>query len=218
MAAAGGRGVIPELLRLIEEASGRALPDEDWKRPFPELGLDSLFLTQLSHSIGARFGKAVSFRQLTTDLDSLAKLALHLDRDIGDAPAAPPWEASSVRLIERPSAPPAGGRGPDPDALIQMFMGQLEVMQQQLRMLAEHGLDWQDAGTGDGSVAEGTPPSVADDVAPPVPASVADLPAAPRFDAGTPPIPGARLGRDASGKPAWFVPDPKNPRKYVALN
>jgi hypothetical protein len=27
-------------------------------------------------------------------------------------------------------------------------------------------------------------------------------------------VPGARLGRDTDGRPAWFVPNPEQPGKY----
>jgi glutamate-1-semialdehyde aminotransferase len=37
------------------------------------------------------------------------------------------------------------------------------------------------------------------------------------FDAGRPPVPGARLGRDADGSPGWFVPNPTEPGKYLKL-
>jgi acyl transferase domain-containing protein len=33
----------------------------------------------------------------------------------------------------------------------------------------------------------------------------------------TPPVPGARLGRDSQGRPAWFVPDPNRPGKYLQV-
>lgn len=32
-----------------------------------------------------------------------------------------------------------------------------------------------------------------------------------------PPVPGARLGRDQLGNPAWFVTDPENPEKYLQV-
>jgi hypothetical protein len=32
-----------------------------------------------------------------------------------------------------------------------------------------------------------------------------------------PPIPGARLGKDADNNPAWFIPDDKRPGKYVQI-
>jgi hypothetical protein len=38
------------------------------------------------------------------------------------------------------------------------------------------------------------------------------------LDANDPPIPGARLGRDQQGNPAWFVPHPENPGKYVQVS
>jgi glutamate-1-semialdehyde aminotransferase/acyl carrier protein len=34
------------------------------------------------------------------------------------------------------------------------------------------------------------------------------------LDANRPPMPGARLGRDPSGRPAWYAPDPDNAGKY----
>ena len=49
------------------------------------------------------------------------------------------------------------------------------------------------------------------------------LPAAPvssgiALDASRPPVPGARLGRDQNGDPAWFVPNPDQPGKYLRVN
>ena len=38
------------------------------------------------------------------------------------------------------------------------------------------------------------------------------------FDANRPPLPGARLGRDVDGKPAWFVANPSDPSKYLKVN
>lgn len=32
-----------------------------------------------------------------------------------------------------------------------------------------------------------------------------------------PPVPGARLGRNLRGNPAWFVPDPARPGKYQLI-
>jgi amino acid adenylation domain-containing protein len=38
------------------------------------------------------------------------------------------------------------------------------------------------------------------------------------FDANHPPVPGARIGKDPSGNPAWFVPNPEQPGKYLRLD
>ena len=36
--------------------------------------------------------------------------------------------------------------------------------------------------------------------------------------ADKPPVPGARLGRDPNGNPAWYVPNPAEPGKFVKLD
>ena len=38
------------------------------------------------------------------------------------------------------------------------------------------------------------------------------------FDSSKPPVPGARLGRDADGNPAWFMPNPDSPGKFVKVS
>ena len=35
--------------------------------------------------------------------------------------------------------------------------------------------------------------------------------------ADAPPVPGARLGRDQAGNPAWYIADPKDPAKFVPV-
>ena len=35
--------------------------------------------------------------------------------------------------------------------------------------------------------------------------------------AAQPPVPGARLGKDPSGKPAWFAPDAARPGKWLRV-
>ena len=37
------------------------------------------------------------------------------------------------------------------------------------------------------------------------------------FDANAPPVPGARLGKDVDGSPAWFVPNEAVPGKYLKV-
>ncbi|GAB3992308.1 hypothetical protein GCM10028807_25110 [Spirosoma daeguense] len=38
------------------------------------------------------------------------------------------------------------------------------------------------------------------------------------FADNVPPVPGARLGRDLSGNPAWFIPNPDQPGKYLQVD
>jgi acyl transferase domain-containing protein/glutamate-1-semialdehyde aminotransferase len=43
-------------------------------------------------------------------------------------------------------------------------------------------------------------------------------PAANALDPARPPMPGARLGRDPEGRPAWFIPNPDVPGKYLKVD
>ncbi|HEX7756801.1 MAG TPA: hypothetical protein VF421_15720, partial [Niabella sp.] len=38
------------------------------------------------------------------------------------------------------------------------------------------------------------------------------------LDNTSPPVPGARLGKDRNGNPAWFVPDDTTPGKYLQIS
>ena len=38
------------------------------------------------------------------------------------------------------------------------------------------------------------------------------------IDNSTPPVAGARLGKDKNGNPAWFVPDENTPGKYLQIS
>ena len=47
---------------------------------------------------------------------------------------------------------------------------------------------------------------------------VVALERAAKSDAEKPPVEGAKLGKDASGMPAWFAPDPDRPGKYIQVD
>jgi len=45
-----------------------------------------------------------------------------------------------------------------------------------------------------------------------------EAPKRPSTDPSTPPVPGARLGRDPGGNPAWFVENPKQPGQWLKVS
>ena len=118
------------LRQLFSELSGMDLATASAEASFFQLGFDSLFLTQASLAVTRRFGVDVTFRQLRDQLQSIAKLAAHLDTvrppspvavaaDLGSSSVAPapqpagatnpPGTASSPQLATRPSASSLGG-------------------------------------------------------------------------------------------------------------
>jgi acyl carrier protein len=202
---------MPVLLDLLHSGSGIDLTPADAATSFLELGLDSLFLTQFSVSVAKTFGLTVTFRQLSSSLNSLDKLAAHLAANGAKHPTGASIKRPLPKLtpamdpVSAPCSVPALPRASaqsHPDPLIRLFLAQIDILQQQLDALSA-GL----AG------AENQDTSVAQPMPDPMPPAVLNPDVV--LDAARPPHAGARLGRDPSGKPAWFVPKPGHPGKYV---
>lgn len=238
--------VMPVLLELLRDSAGIKVTESDWGASFFELGLDSLFLTQFSVSVGNRFGASLTFRQMSSELDNLNKLAAFLRATVARVRPSSPTasKASEADSLDHPKKPfPQGtaverlpGRSKIADPLIQLFLGQLDVMQQQLKAVIEAVMPdpTYQTSSWDAEVALRRSPDYADTQPAPIKAAPLAAPDTrrpaqatggpmrdalhpPVLDAACPPVPGARLGRDPSGKPAWFVPKADQPGKYMKL-
>lgn len=233
---------LPVLLRLLQDTSGIKVDEQEVGISFSELGLDSLFLTQFSVSVSNRFGVTITFRRLTTELNSLKKLAAFLDETRLPEPSRTSPDTnvtvtgqSGMTLHQ---SRPAGAPSPETtEHLVRLFSGQLEVIKQQLAMLAltispEAAAKSQLHNDPDPASLASAPPE--DAVLEPeafrghgksaevkkldsAPATAHYASAGPVLDASRQPAPGARLGRDGAGKAAWFVPKPDSPGEYEKL-
>ena len=74
--------LIPVLRQLLEDASGFDLAGAPATATFLELGMDSLFLTQIALTLQKRFGVAVTFRQLLEQIATLGVLADFIDQHL----------------------------------------------------------------------------------------------------------------------------------------
>lgn len=70
--------LIQQIKTLLEDSSGLELTEAGNEDTFIEMGLDSLFLTQVATSLTRKFGVKISFRQLNEELPNLDKLADHI--------------------------------------------------------------------------------------------------------------------------------------------
>ncbi len=70
--------LIAQIRHLLEESSGLELAEASNEETFLEMGLDSLFLTQVATSLSKKFGVKISFRQLNEEVPNLDKLADHI--------------------------------------------------------------------------------------------------------------------------------------------
>jgi len=140
--------ICEEVVKVLEECSGLEDLGSKTKDSFLDLGLDSLFLTQASMSLGQAFGLAISFRQLSEDLLSIEHLTtyltMHLAADLyAPPPAVAPQAHSTNTLVSAAPSMPltqftatalqasmAGGQ-----AITQLVQQQMELMRAHVALL-----------------------------------------------------------------------------------
>ncbi len=147
---------LQELKAFVIDLSGADLADADGDASFLELGFDSLFLTQLTQAIQAKYRVKLTFRQIMEDYPTLGALACHLDRMAPAQTSAPataavthavqpavqtPAATPSSFPIAAPSAsgPATGNSQPSLGSFEALFAGQMQMMNslfsQQLQLL-----------------------------------------------------------------------------------
>ncbi|KAF1718195.1 type I polyketide synthase [Pseudoxanthomonas yeongjuensis] len=246
--AAGGRGspLIARLRGIFEDASGLEVADPEAN--FIEVGLDSLMLTQIALQLQKAFAVKVTFRQLMSDASSLGRLAALLEPHlpagaVTNAPVdgVPAAMAAPVPASQPEPTAPATPAGSEAEAKYRMVREQMQLMSQQLTLLAQQS--WQGGDTTYRIVLQqqelmarqlallsgkDMPGALAQEVAAAaMPGSTAKA-SAPETGAGSqvemkimdarkPVLPGAKLGRSPEGDPAWYLAHPDEPGKFLKV-
>ncbi|MFT3761943.1 MAG: amino acid adenylation domain-containing protein [Pseudoxanthomonas sp.] len=133
-----------QLKEVFEDVAGFDLADAEGDANFIELGLDSLMLTQVALQLQKTFGVKISFRQLMGEYASLDRLTAALDAQLPPeaAPVQVPAAPAAVPMIATPAmVAPAAFVAPvqlsaDGDALRTLIAQQMQLMSQQLALLA----------------------------------------------------------------------------------
>jgi amino acid adenylation domain-containing protein len=136
--------LIAQLRQVFEETSGIEIGPGDGAVSFLELGLDSLFLTQVALAVQKKFNVKVTFRQLVEELPTMDALAAYMTEKLPPEAAAP--QSAPQPVVFNPVPPqqqmPMMGMMPGLPAMPQMAgMPQMPMnpmmmmMQQQLQML-----------------------------------------------------------------------------------
>lgn len=92
------------IIAILEELSG--VSDIDPRENFVALGFDSLLLGQVARALEKKFKTRITFRQLLSDMPSVARLAAHLESILPLDPSLPSAVAAAPR-IAAPVAVPA---------------------------------------------------------------------------------------------------------------
>ena len=239
----GDSRLIARLRAIFEDASGLEVADPEAN--FIEVGLDSLMLTQISLQLQKTFGVKVTFRQLMSEASSLGRLAAllepHLPDDVAaDAPVDVIPAAMAAPMPISQTAVPAMATGSEVEARYRMIREQMQLMSQQLTLLAQRpgqdgdatsrivlqqqelmarqlallsGKDLPDAIASDSAVV-----AIPAQEAAGTPGAVAGPQVEMKvMDARKPLLPGAKLGRSPDGDPAWYLAHPDEPGKFLKV-
>ncbi|MCE9575988.1 MAG: amino acid adenylation domain-containing protein [Deltaproteobacteria bacterium] len=126
------RSITMTLMQIIEGASGVEIGDSDVHTTFVELGLDSLFLTQVASTVERHFAVETTLWQLLDEHPTLAALARHIEASV---PAEPiPADPPAIAALPEPAL--AATPATFPPGTVQYFIDQqLRLMSQQLALL-----------------------------------------------------------------------------------
>ncbi|MBL7938098.1 MAG: amino acid adenylation domain-containing protein, partial [Flavobacteriales bacterium] len=133
--------LIGQIKHLLEESSGLELAEASNEETFLEMGLDSLFLTQVATSLSKKFGVKISFRQLNEELPNLDKLADHI---------LPHWNGGGAAVgvdHGRPAAAatPAVNALEDAPELKKVFGAQARISKEKVDDMTPQQRAWFDA-------------------------------------------------------------------------
>jgi amino acid adenylation domain-containing protein len=117
-----------ELVALLEELSGESLAGADPSATFLELGFDSLSLGRFVQQVQARCHAVVSFRQLLSDIPSIATLADYIVAQLPpEQPPAASEGAAAPQALQVPVSVPGSA------SIEAVVREQLQAMQQLMR-------------------------------------------------------------------------------------
>jgi amino acid adenylation domain-containing protein len=217
------------------KATGIDMPSPSMS--FLEMGLDSLLLTQVALTFKKEFNLPLTFRQLNENLSSPALLVKYLDQhlpiELFQSTKSPEkTESISLPYIQEISIPRSSAPGD--------LYAAMDLINQQLKHLSQQMIKIQSQLMKDPSVN----PSLAPSTSPKVTKEEKYTNGSPnqgmekklektqhepnRYkednaeDAvdnyfSVPPVPGARLGKDPNGNPAWFIANPDKEGGYIQL-
>ena len=128
--------IIEQLADIILESSGIQIDSDHPEASFLEVGLDSLFLTQLATTISNQFEVEVTFRQLLDELASPAELAEHIASH-ADASLLPENGQQEIPQNQPAQSTPLPTNMPvEQDQSLQLLLSQqLQIMSRQLEII-----------------------------------------------------------------------------------
>ena len=131
--------LIARIKQLLEESSGLELAGTSPEETFLEMGLDSLFLTQVATSLTKKFGVRITFRQLNEEFPNIDKLAEHILPNLKEGAGA---GAGATRTLLAPAPAPAPDATEDAPELKKVFGAQARIVKEKVDDFTPQQREW----------------------------------------------------------------------------
>ncbi|MBL7964596.1 MAG: amino acid adenylation domain-containing protein [Flavobacteriales bacterium] len=135
--------LIARIRHLLEDSSGLELANASNEDTFLEMGLDSLFLTQVATSLSRTFGVKVSFRQLNEEFPNLDRLADHLLANGVGSAAGTQAQGASAGASATDQRPTTNALEDAPE-LKKVFGAQARIQKEKVDDMTPHQRAWFD--------------------------------------------------------------------------
>ncbi len=220
----GVHTVLSKVSEIIYNISGIQFEPETHTTHFLELGLDSLALTQVSLRLKEAFNLPISFRQLNEDLVSLELLTKYLVKQLPKEAKQEPigLQQNEKRLptVSYNEAHLNNASSKEAQITLVYLAEKIELLSQQIAAM-QHAYP----NTTYKHAHNDTINAMAFDFEP-HPDNNAETEQTHKTNADAiytilaenPPVPGAELGRDERGNPAWYVADKNDAGRYIKIN
>ncbi len=214
--------LIKRVCEIMEDISGKKIPETAFSISFVELGFDSLILTQIARNLTKEFKTQISFRHLIEKYSSITLLAEYIQTIIPTnilENLSPEKTTPSVNKhvtdcrCELNNQITNSVSTTDTNRLENIIIRQMNLIERLVTLLEKQEIS---AGQIKEVLSEETEFVVNSKSIPGTPIAIKNDIQVMRYD--KPPIPGARLGKDENGNPAWYIPDPLNKGKYQKLD
>lgn len=225
-----------KVVDLIREITGLDVPAGN--PSFFEIGFDSLSLIQLGAGFKREFDLTVTFRQLNESLLDIDAVVSYLDENLpeqqaSEIPGLPTHHGETAAVMEQKAGVVAiPFKGDDASNSlehsklhIELLSKQLQLLSKQVEMLQRVVLANTIESPKNTGIAAKTRETLAASFASTGigqgKQSDTDETESARRTSGSsfaaPPVPGAKLGKDEFGNPAWYVKDPQEPNKFLKV-
>jgi len=218
--------LIQNIIEIIFQTSGIDLEEKEMSNSFLEIGLDSLVLTQIAHNFKKEFNIPVSFRQLNEELFTPELLLKYLKEKLPTEVYTETLQ-KEVKLSESLQSPFKSNHIEVESSTINLIEQQLKVLTKQIELLKNQNRQDEVNLSQKPRETYNSEPEVLSDID----ENKEIFKRSKAFEIlknsdgkssstslNTPPILGAKLGRDEIGNPAWFLADLNVKGKYIKID